>query len=364
LSASAPGGPGSSEEVLSYATFPIGSRMNVAPNQPQSQDQGQGQGQGQGRDQSPPDIQSMPWINLATVSKGVPYRPSHKRINNKRSCGGNAGPGHNAFSSPFLTKRSSGFNINPMDFGGNSRSVPGFETGFANAFHPFTDDAEMGAGGGSAEALSWPISSGMMPLSPFGSFETHGTPGSGWSSPPPLSLSSFKPPFPSTDGGSWDWSNYGDNFGGGFDLLDKREDLDRAEDGCMNHEGDEQGCGGDSGRKTWKREDGVDAQSRSKYREMDPGCGSGSHYYASNNGAGDYHRPDESFGPSSSLKGKSQLVTGPGPLAGMVPTGLRPSTGPGFGLAGAGPYIIPVPIEVNTLVYPDGQTTLLLPDGK
>jgi len=271
-----------------------------------------------------------------------------------------------------LSKRSSGISSNfgdrngAMGLGGGSRFGPDFGSGFADKLDPFTTASDWGMGIGAGSGLSSPLlpSSTLSASSPFEPFGGFGSPGHGWPS-----SSQQQPSFPSFAGsGSFDWSKYSDNFSDAFAPLFKRED--RIDEGVSSkyHDGNRYssdagvyGSGATTGttgdRAAWKRDDGVENQDN--------------HGEAST--CGPCYGTD-SIGPGYSFKDKRQLVPGTGPMAaaaaaaaaGLGPGlnfGLGQGYGPGLGPVGAGPTVIPVPIEINTLVYPDGQTILLPPDG-
>ncbi|KAF9348481.1 hypothetical protein BGX34_002461 [Mortierella sp. NVP85] len=342
--------PSTREEPIPNAIFPIGSHMSVPPvlralSHSQVRDPGPSSG-----------AQPTLHINPVPETVGVGYLPKHK---------GAPGTDENAS----LSKRSSSINSSfgdrngIMGLGGSSTFGPGFAAGFADKFDPFAtaSDWSMGSGAGSGLSSPWPPSSTLSVSSSFGPLGAFGSPGYGWPS-----SSSQQPSFPPFAGsGSFDWSKYSDNFHDDFDPLFKREE--RIDEGVSSkyHDGNRYGsdagvCGsgaapGTAGdRAAWKRDNGV--ESHSNHREVST-CGP---CYGT-----------DSIGPGYSLKYKRQLVPGIGPVAAAAASGLGPGLnfglgqgfGPGLGAIGAGPTVIPVPIEINTLVYPDGQTILLPPDG-
>ncbi|KAK3808365.1 MAG: hypothetical protein J3Q66DRAFT_405689 [Benniella sp.] len=349
--------PSSREESTPHVVFPIGSHTSVPPAlRDLSYNQVRGPGSSSG---AQPTLHS----NSVPETASVRYSPKYKGV---RDRGMYTGTDENAS----LSKRSSSINSNfgdrngAMGLGASSMFGPGFAAGFADKFDPFTTASDWGMANGAGSGLSspWLPSSTLSASSPFGPFGGFDSPGYGWPSSP-----SQQPSFPSFAGsGSFDWSKYSDHFNDDFDPLFKRED--RIDEGVSSkyHDGNRYssdvgayGSGATTsttGDRAWKREDGV--ESHSNHGEAST-CGP---CYGT-----------DSFGPGYSFKDKRQLVPGTGPMAAAAAAaaglgsglnfGLGQRCSPGLGPIGAGPTVIPVPIEINTLVYPDGQTILLPPDG-
>ncbi|KAG0242633.1 hypothetical protein B0O80DRAFT_494477 [Mortierella sp. GBAus27b] len=228
-------------------------------------------------------------------------------------------------------KRSSGIgSVGGMNFGSSSPSLGSF--GGSN-FNPF------GAGSTGSGLSSWSYPSApSSPLTPpsFGSFGSPGSQGTGWpsSSLPPSSFS--LPSFGGGGGGGgsdlFDWMKQGSNLNGSFDTVYKRNDPE----GCDNLR--------DEGDSSKYRDYGVNGDS---YYECD-----------GDNDAGDQ---DRDVPGCDHHMDKRQLGGGLGPM-GLAGPGSGRGPIPGLGPAGFGSNVIPVPIEINTLVYPDGKTSLLPPN--
>lgn len=308
-----------------------------------------------------------------------------------------------------MKKRSSSLGTGASAFDANTAGF-GAGSGFASAFGQGMDSPESASMLTSSSAFSTPPSDStwspsFAPANQFSTFDKYRTSGSGdgsgyhdgWYGGSSIQggWSKFGDPVHvggvadlgvmKYSGGGGDGVSYGADSDGGDDEAGESDyNLDSilnpnfninldpftvADSGVMKHSGgshgsssgsgpsydygyDFPGSGGGGGESSDTHRGKRQAETEGKLSKYYSGKPSGSDYnggfsgYGYGSGSGGSYRSGCGSGYGSSYKGKRQIA----------PPGSRGAPGT------ARPTVIPVPIEIDTLVYPDGTTTLLPPE--